>query len=136
MDRREAMQYSPLTLAFMGDSVYEQLVRKKLVLSANRPVNSLHKLTTQRVCAEYQAAAVNMLAERELLSEEEQDILRRGRNASGVSAPKHSTVAEYRSATGLECLLNSMKELMSFLNSSGSLMNTAQATILVYNHQI
>lgn len=104
MDRREAMQYSPLTLAFMGDSVYEQLVRKKLVLSANRPVNSLHKLTTQRVCAEYQAAAVNMLTEKELLSEEEQDILRRGRNASGVSAPKHSTVAEYRSATGLECL--------------------------------
>ncbi len=92
MDRREAKQYSPLTLAFMGDSVYEQLVRKRLILSANRPVNALHKLTTQRVCAEYQAAAVNMLLEKELLSEEEQDILRRGRNSSGVSAPKHSTV--------------------------------------------
>ncbi len=104
MDRREAMQYSPLTLAFMGDSVYEQLVRKKLILSANRPVNALHRLTTQKVCAEYQAAAVNMLMEKNLLSDDEQDILRRGRNASGVSAPKHSTVAEYRCATGLECL--------------------------------
>lgn len=104
MDRREAMQYSPLTLAFMGDSVYEQLVRKKLILSANRPVNALHKLTIQRVCAEYQSAAVRMLIENNLLSEEEQEILKRGRNATGVSAPRHSTVAQYRSATGLECL--------------------------------
>lgn len=104
MDKRDAMQYSPLTLAFMGDAVYEQLVRSKLILSANRPVNALHKLTIERVCAEYQAAAVKVLLEKGLLSEEEQDIFRRGRNAGGISAPKHSTVAQYRSATGLECL--------------------------------
>ncbi|MDO5125947.1 MAG: ribonuclease III domain-containing protein [Ruminococcus sp.] len=105
MDKRDAMQYSPLTLAFLGDSVYEQLVRKKLVLSANRPVNVLHKLTIQRVCAEYQADAVKLLLEKDILTVDEQNLLKRGRNASGVSAPKHSTVAQYRSATGLECLL-------------------------------
>ena len=71
MDKRDAMQYSPLTLAFLGDSVYEQLVRKKLVLSANRPVNVLHKLTIQRVCAEYQADAVKLLLEKDILTVDE-----------------------------------------------------------------
>lgn len=104
MEKRDVMQYSPLTLAFMGDAVYEQKTREKLVLSGNRPVNDLHKMAVKRVCAEYQASAVEKLITNGLLTEEEQDILRRGRNAGGVSAPKHSTVAEYRIATGLECL--------------------------------
>ncbi len=104
MEKREAMQYSPLTLAFMGDAVYEQKAREKLVLLANRPVNELHQMTVKRVCAEYQATAVEKLLTDDILTEEEQDILRRGRNAGGISAPKHSTVAQYRIATGLECL--------------------------------
>ena len=104
MEKREAMQYSPLTLAFMGDAVYEQKTRERLVLLANRPVNELHQMTVKKVCAEYQAAAVEKLLAEGMLTEEEQDILRRGRNAGGISAPKHSTVAQYRIATGLECL--------------------------------
>lgn len=104
MEKREVMQYSPLTLAFMGDAVYEQKVRERLVLLGNRPVNELHQMAVKRVCAEYQAAAVAKLTEKNLLTEDELDILRRGRNAGGVSAPKHSTVAQYRIATGLECL--------------------------------
>ena len=93
-----------MALAFVGDAVYEQLVRDELILSANMPVRKLHSLTVQKVCAEYQAAAVRALIDKGVLSEEEQDIFRRGRNAGGVSAPKHSTVADYRAATGLECL--------------------------------
>ena len=104
MTKVEARQYSPLALAFVGDAVYEQLVRDELILSANMPVRKLHSLTVQKVCAEYQAAAVRALIDKSVLSEEEQDIFRRGRNAGGVSAPKHSTVADYRAATGLECL--------------------------------
>ncbi|WP_028509092.1 ribonuclease III domain-containing protein [Ruminococcus sp. NK3A76] len=104
MTKAEARQYSPLALAFVGDAVYEQLVRDELILSANMPVRKLHSLTVQKVCAEYQAAAVRTLIDKGVLSEEEQDIFRRGRNAGGVSAPKHSTVADYRAATGLECL--------------------------------
>lgn len=104
MTKVEARQYSPLALAFVGDAVYEQLVRDELILSANMPVRKLHSLTVQKVCAEYQAAAVRALIDKGVLSEEEQDIFRRGRNAGGVSAPKHSTVADYRAATGLECL--------------------------------
>ncbi|MBR1423053.1 MAG: ribonuclease III [Ruminococcus sp.] len=101
---RDAMQYSPLSLAFIGDSVYEQMVRLRLLLLANMPANKLHKLTIKRVCAEYQAQAVKKWTDEELLDEKELEVLKRGRNASGIAAPKHSTVSEYRLATGLECL--------------------------------
>ena len=104
MTEKELNQYSPLTLAFMGDAVYETLVREKIVAGANMPVRRLHDLTIERVCAEFQAAAVKRLTDGGYLTEEEQDIFRRGRNAGGVTAPKHSTVGEYRAATGLECL--------------------------------
>ena len=89
----DAMQYSPLALAFIGDGVYEIRVREKL-----------HKLTVERVCAEYQAKAVRKWLDEGLLNEQEMDIFKRGRNAKGINAPKHSTVGEYRMATGLECL--------------------------------
>ncbi|MBR4555233.1 MAG: ribonuclease III [Ruminococcus sp.] len=88
----------------MGDAVYETLVREKIVTYANMPVRKLHDLTIEKVCAEYQAAAVKSLIDRGLLTENEEEIFRRGRNAGGITAPKHSTVAEYRAATGLECL--------------------------------
>ncbi len=104
MTEKEANQYSPLALAFMGDSVYEQLVRGAIIKNANMPAHKLHELTIEKVCAEFQAKAVKKLIEEEKLTEEEQDIFRRGRNAGGITAPKHSTVAEYRAATGLECL--------------------------------
>lgn len=103
MTKGEAGQYSPLGLAFLGDSVYEQLVREKILLAANMPANKLHRLAVSRVCAEYQSACVEMLTERNALTEEELDVFKRGRNTK-VNAPKHSTIAEYRNATGLECL--------------------------------
>ena len=97
----DAMQYSPLALAFIGDGVYEIRVREKLILEANMPAD---KLTVERVCAEYQAKAVRKWLDEGLLNEQEMDIFKRGRNAKGINAPKHSTVGEYRMATGLECL--------------------------------
>ena len=104
MTERQLNQYSTLTLAFMGDAVYEALVREKIVAGANMPVRRLHDLTIEKVCAEFQAAAVKRLMDEGHLTGEEQEIFRRGRNAGGVTAPKHSTVGEYRAATGLECL--------------------------------
>ncbi|MBR1393529.1 MAG: ribonuclease III [Ruminococcus sp.] len=88
----------------MGDAVYEQLVRERIVRQANMPVHKLHERAVELVCAEYQARAIKRLSEGGHLTEEEADIFRRGRNACGVTVPKHSTVAEYRAATGLECL--------------------------------
>ena len=98
----EAKQYSPLALAFLGDSVYEVMVREQLLREANRPARELHAAAVAHVRAPYQAAAAARIAE--MLTEEEADILRRGRNASGISVPKSATPAEYRSATGFECL--------------------------------
>lgn len=103
MSEREANQYSPLALAFLGDAVYEQKVRERLILAANMPANTLHKLAVDRVCAEYQSQRILKIIDMGLLTERETEVFRRGRNAK-VNPPKHSTIMEYRNATGLECL--------------------------------
>lgn len=102
LEKREINQYSPLSLAFLGDCIYEKLVRERILLEANRPVGQLHKLTTERVCASYQSRAAELILD--YLNEEEADVLRRGRNATGTTVPKHSSAIDYRKATSLECL--------------------------------
>ncbi len=102
LSKREANLYSPLALAFLGDSVYEQLVREKLILHANMPAGKLHGLAVKYVCAEFQSAACDTISD--ILNEDELDIMRRGRNSSGINPPKHSSVLQYRRATSLECL--------------------------------
>jgi ribonuclease-3 family protein len=102
MSDNVSMNYSPLTLAFLGDAVYELLVRETLVRGANRPVNKLHRLSVERVRAAFQAEASDRLAE--VFTEAEADIFRRGRNAGGVHVPKSSSQAQYRRATGLEAV--------------------------------
>jgi ribonuclease-3 family protein len=94
--------YSPLNLAFMGDAIYEILVRERLVKSANRPVGELHRLAVERVCAAYQAKASERLST--VFSETEADIFRKGRNAGGVHIPKSASPSEYHKATGLEAV--------------------------------
>ena len=93
---------SPLTLAFVGDCVFELFVREKLVCDANCPVNTLHRQSVQQVCCTAQAADCAILAP--LLTEEETTMLHRGRNAHTNHVPKNASVAEYHAATGLECL--------------------------------
>ncbi len=99
---REAMQYSPLALAFMGDCVYEQLIREHVVLQANTAVSKLHSATTKKVCAVYQSRAYDVILPH--LDETEESVLRRGRNATGCSAPKSANIIDYRRATAVECL--------------------------------
>jgi ribonuclease-3 family protein len=94
--------YSPLSLAFLGDAVYELLVREKLLASANRPVGALHKMAVEYVRAGFQANAADKLID--IFTETEADIFRRGRNANGVHIPKSSNPAEYRKATALEAV--------------------------------
>lgn len=102
LNDREANMYSPLTLAFLGDSVYDTLVREYLLRQANMPVAKLHSAKIKLVCAEYQSVAYDIVSE--LLSEQELSVLKRGRNATGNTVPKHADAAEYRRATALECL--------------------------------
>ena len=102
LSEREANAYSPLTLAFLGDSVYDTLVREKLLKIANMPVAKLHSAKIRLVCAEFQSEAYDRIAS--LLDERELAVLKRGRNATGNTVPKHADAAEYRRATALECL--------------------------------
>ena len=102
LTEREANSYSPLTLAFLGDSVYDTLVREYLLRQANMPVAKLHSAKIKLVCAEFQSKAYDLVAEK--LSDHELAVLKRGRNATGNTVPKHADAAEYRRATALECL--------------------------------
>jgi ribonuclease-3 family protein len=93
---------SPLTLAFMGDAVFEMLVRERLISVANTPVKKLHINSVKIVCANAQSNAVALIEE--CLSQEEIDAFKRGRNATGNNVPKNVNSAQYRRATGLEAL--------------------------------
>ena len=95
-------QLSPLTLAFVGDGVFDLFVREEIVCSANRPVGELNKLKVERVRCEAQARLYDRIAGD--LTEEEAEIFRRGRNAHTSHTPKNASNAEYHTATGLEAL--------------------------------
>lgn len=95
---------SPLTLAFIGDTVFDLLVREMLIAEANRPANKLHKLAVERVCAKSQAAAARTLLANGFLCEEEAAVLKRGRNAHSNHTPKNASEGDYHLATGLETL--------------------------------
>lgn len=98
----DAAALSPLALAFVGDTVFDLLVRSELLSRANQPVSALHRQATAQVCAAAQAAAAKALLP--LLTEAETDVFKRGRNAHPGGIPKHASAADYHYATGLECL--------------------------------
>ncbi len=96
--------YSALGYAYLGDAVYERYVREYIMESrGNMPVEKYHAIATHFVCAAAQAKAVEALMD--ALSEEEEAVYRRGRNAKAHAAPKSSSPGEYRKATGFEALI-------------------------------
>ena len=107
----EARQYSPLTLAFLGDSVYEIMVRQAVTERANAPVRALHQEKIRYVCAAFQAGAADRLLPS--LTEAEAAIFRRARNAS-LSPPKNADPADYRRATGLEAVFGYLQLTAQF----------------------
>ena len=94
--------YSPLTLAFIGDAVFELLVRTRLAQKGNEPSGALHRESIRRVCARAQARGYEHI--RPLLTQEEEEAFRRGRNASPSHSPKNASSHDYHYATGLEAL--------------------------------
>lgn len=93
---------SPLQLAYIGDAVFELIVRTA-ILSRDVNVNKLHKEATRYVKANAQAESVKKLEE--ILTDEEKSFIRRGRNARINSSPKNVDLRDYKHATGLECLM-------------------------------
>lgn len=95
--------YSPLTLAYIGDGVFDLVIRSVVVGKGNTRANQLHKRTSQIVKAHTQAEMIEYL--KDYLTEEEADVYRRGRNAKSPTMAKNATMADYRKATGLEALV-------------------------------
>ena len=103
LEDQDIRSYSPLTLAYIGDGVYELIIRTILVKKGNCPVNRLHKKASSLVKAAAQSAIIKKIEEE--LTQEEHDIYRRGRNAHSPTMAKHATMADYRRATGFEALM-------------------------------
>jgi len=95
--------YSPLTLAYIGDGIYDLIIRSLVVAKGNTRAGELHKRTSQLVKAKTQAEMIEVLLP--FLTEEEADIYRRGRNAKSPTMAKNATMSDYRKATGFEALM-------------------------------
>ena len=102
MPLQEINKISMLGLAHVGDAVYELLTRTMLCRQGHSAVGELHRLTVSYVKAPAQAKAVETILP--LLSDQERDIYRRGRNTKVHSVPQHADLAQYHAATGLEVL--------------------------------
>ena len=102
LDRDRLLALSSLGLAHLGDSVFEVMVRSWLVLHGKAKAKDLHRATVRYVAAPAQAAAVERLLP--LLTQEEADVYRRGRNTAPHSVPRAASRGEYQAATGLEAL--------------------------------
>lgn len=95
--------YSPLTLAYIGDAIFDVVIRSIVVGRGNTPVNQLHHKTSHIVKAHSQAMMAEVLLDE--MTDTEKDIYRRGRNAKSHTMAKNATVMDYRSATGFEALM-------------------------------
>ncbi len=103
LTEKDYSQYSPLTLAYIGDDVYDTIIRTIAVKRANRQAHKLHAQVTRLVNASAQARIIAALAEH--LTKEEADIYRRGRNAKPTFTAKNASREEYLEATGFEALV-------------------------------
>lgn len=121
-------EYSPLVLAFVGDSIYEIYIRTFILSKGNMSPNDLHKMASSYAKAKSQAKV--MLEITQYLTEEEIRISKRGRNAKSGTVPKNADVIDYRNATGLECLIGYLylkgefDRLIEILNISIKIVNS------------
>lgn len=98
-------EYSPLTLAFIGDCVFDLIIRSIVVERANQSPEKLHRKKSNIVKASTQSAMAVALSEAGVFDEKESDIYRRGRNAKSYSSAKNASIADYRKATGIEAVM-------------------------------
>lgn len=122
MKNVSAKSYSPLVLAYIGDGIYDLVIRSVVVNRGNTQANKLHRKTSSLVKAASQSAMIDGLLE--LLTEEEMAVYKRGRNAKSATMAKNATMADYRKATGFEALmgylyLDNQWERMIYLMKEG-----------------
>lgn len=103
MEEVDIREYSPLTLAYIGDCVYDLVIKSLVINAGNKQVNKLHQETSRLVQASTQSLMMRTMQEH--LTEEEHAVYKRGRNAKSVSPAKNQSITDYRRATGLEALM-------------------------------
>ena len=103
LENTDIRTYSPLTLAYIGDGIYELIIRTILVEKGNTQVNKLHQRASRLVKASAQSQMIQTLTPH--LTEEELSVFRRGRNAKSFTMAKNATMSDYRRATGFEALM-------------------------------
>ena len=101
---KDIRTYSPLTLAYIGDAIFDVIVRSILVNKGNTAVNNLHKRASGVVKAQSQAAIVKALMD-DFFTQEEIDIFKRGRNSKPHTKAKNASTGEYLIATGFEAVM-------------------------------
>lgn len=103
MSTKDAKSFNPVTLAFMGDAIYETYIRHYVVMRHPKmKTGELHRICIRYVKATAQSMALSQL--RHEFTEDEQMVFKRGRNASSASPPKNTPIVEYKRATGLEAV--------------------------------
>lgn len=125
IERKDIRTYSPLALAYLGDAVYDLVIRTMVVGRANMPAEKLHYLAVQYVSAKAQSRIVRALLDGGRLTDEEQDIYRRGRNAKPHTMAKNATITDYKRATGLEALMG----YLYLTDRTGRLLELVEAGI-------
>lgn len=103
MQEVDVREYSPLTLAYIGDSVYDLVIKSLVINKGNKQVQKLHKETSSFVQASAQSLMMRTM--QEVLTDEERAVYKRGRNAKSVSPAKNQSITDYRRATGFEALM-------------------------------
>lgn len=103
MEEVDIRAYSPLTLAYIGDSIYDLVIKSLVINEGNKQVSKLHQETSKLVQASAQSLMMRTMQEH--LTEEEHAVYKRGRNAKSVSPAKNQSITDYRRATGFEALL-------------------------------
>ena len=103
IEGKDIRSFSPLTLAYIGDAVYEIVIRTIIVEKGNAPVNKLHHKASSLVKAVAQKAAMEKILP--LLTKEEEAVYKRGRNDKSYTSAKNASVIDYRIATGFEALM-------------------------------
>lgn len=103
MQEVDIKEYSPLALAYIGDSIYDLIIKSLVLNEGNKQVQKMHKETSTYVQASAQSLMMRKI--QEYLTEEEHAVYKRGRNAKSVSPAKNQSITDYRRATGFEALM-------------------------------
>jgi len=103
MEEVDINTYSPLTLAYIGDCVFDLIIKNLVISHGNKQVSKLHKETSSLVQASAQSLMMRKMQEH--LTEEETAVYKRGRNAKSITPAKNQSITDYRRATGFEALL-------------------------------